>query len=327
MTGKEKSETRKPFNMSRVQGFLTTEMTLLLVFIGVVFVFSILSPYFLTLDNFMKIGLYTAQMGVLAAGMTMALLSGGLDISVGSMMALVGMVCATQLSRGVSVVPTVFLGLAIGAVCGAVNGLIITKGRVNAFITTLGTMTIFRGLALLYSNGKTMLISNSAYNQIGRYYVFGVVPVPLIIMIIVFAISAFVLRYTVFGRRVYSIGGNEQASYLAGIPVLWIRFWVYLIIGVCGGMAGIMLSSQSGAGIPSAAGTINMEVISAVILGGTSLSGGKGKIIGTVLGVLILSTLGNGLNMLSVPSFYQEVIRGVVLIAAVIFDTMKNVKP
>jgi ribose transport system permease protein len=126
---------------------------------------------------------------------------------------------------------------------------------------------------------------------------------------------------------VYSVGGNEQASYLAGIPVTWTRFLVYLIIGFCGGMAGIMLSSQSGAGIPSAASTINMEVISAVILGGTSLSGGKGRIIGTVLGVLILSTLGNGLNMLSVPFFYQEVIRGVVLIAAVIFDTMKNVKP
>jgi ribose transport system permease protein len=145
-------------------------------------------------------------------------------------------------------------------------------------------------------------------------------------MIIVFAVSAFVLHHTAFGRQIYSVGGNERASYLAGIPVNRTRFLVYMIIGVCGGMGGIMLSSQSGAGIPSAAGAINMEVISAVILGGTSLSGGKGKIMGTILGVLILSTLGNGLNMLSVPSFYQEVIRGVVLIAAVIFDTMKNIK-
>jgi ribose transport system permease protein len=322
MTDIKIPENKKPFKLT-----ITTEMTLLLVFIAITVIFSILSPYFLSVDNFMKIGLYTAQMGVLSTGMTMALLSGGLDISVGSMMALAGMICATQLTRGTGVVPTVLLGLGVGALCGALNGVIITKGRVNAFITTLGTMTIFRGLALIYSNGKTVLITNQSYNQIGRYYLFGIVPIPLLIMIVAFVVSAFVLRNTIFGRRVYSIGGNEQASYLAGIPVAQTRFLVYVIIGICGGMGGIMLSSQSGAGIPSAAGTINMEVISAVILGGTSLSGGKGKIIGTVLGVLILSTLGNGLNMLSVPSFYQEVIRGVVLIAAVIFDTMKNVKP
>jgi ribose transport system permease protein len=301
-------------------------MTLLFVFIGVVVVFTILSRYFFTLDNFMKIGLYTAQMGVLSTGMTMALLSGGLDISVGSMMALVGMVCATQLQRGTGALPTVLLGLVVGALCGVLNGVIITKGRVNAFITTLGTMTIFRGLALIYSSGKTILITNANYNLIGRHYLFGAVPIPLLIMVIMFVMSALVLKYTTFGRKVYSVGGNEQASYLAGIAVEKTRFLIYVIIGVCGGMGGIMLSSQSGAGIPSAAGTINMEVISAVILGGTSLSGGKGKITGTILGVLILSTLGNGLNMLSVPSFYQEVIRGIVLIAAVVFDTMKNTK-
>jgi ribose transport system permease protein len=305
---------------------VTTEMTLLFVYIGVTVVFAILSPYFFTVNNFMKIGLYTAQMGVLSAGMTMALLSGGLDISVGSMMAMVGMVCAAHLEKGGGAFAAVLMGLLVGAASGAVNGVIITKGKVNAFITTLGTMTIFRGLALIYSNGKTILITNANYNLIGRHYLFGAVPIPLIIMVLVFIISAFLLKYTTFGRRVYSAGGNEQASYLAGIPVEKTRFLVYVIIGICGGMGGIMLSSQSGAGIPSSAGTINMEVISAVILGGTSLSGGKGNIIGTVLGVLILSTLGNGLNMLSVPSFYQEVIRGVVLIVAVIFDTMKNTR-
>jgi ribose transport system permease protein len=321
MTGLNRAEGR-----ARSMFVITTEMTLLFVFLAVMIVFSILSPFFFTLDNFMKIGLYTAQMGVLSSGMTMALLSGGLDISVGSMMALVGMVCATQLSKEGGVVPTVFLGLGVGALCGIVNGIIITKGRVNAFIATLGTMTIFRGLAFIYSNGKTVLITNISYGRIGRYYLFGVVPIPLLIMVVVFLIAAFILHFTTFGRQIYSIGGNEQASYLAGIPVLKVRFLVYAIIGLCGGIGGIMLSSQSGAGIPSAAGTINMEVISAVILGGTSLSGGKGKIIGTVLGVLILSTLGNGLNMLSVPSFYQEVIRGVVLIAAVVFDMIRNVR-
>jgi ribose transport system permease protein len=305
---------------------LTTNITLAIVLILIIIVFTILSPYFLSFNNFMKIGLYTAQMGVLSTGQTMALLSGGLDISVGSMMALVGMVCAGTLEGGGGAFVTVLIGLLIGVACGALNGLIVTKGRVNAFITTLGTMTIFRGLAQIYSNGKTILITDKAYNQIGRYYVLDIIPIPVIVMIVMFVAAWFILKNTTFGRRIYTVGGNEQASFLAGIPVNQTRFFVFAFIGLCGGMSGIMLSSNSGAGIPSASNGIEMEVISAAILGGTSLAGGKGKISGTILGVLILAVLGNGLNMMSVPSFYQQVIRGCVLIVAVVFDQYKNRK-
>lgn len=305
---------------------MSTEIALLFVYLALILVFSVLSPYFLTVGNFMKIGLYAAQMGVLSAGMTLVLLSGGIDVSVGSMMALTGVVSATLLSKGQSVVVAVAAGLIVGVLCGLVNGTIITKGRVNPFITTLGTMTVIRGLAQIFTGGKTVLIQNATYNAIGRKYLFGILPVPLLFMMLVFVLFWFILKYTRFGRQVYSVGGNEKASFLSGIHVSGTILWIYVVIGVCAGLAGIMLSAQSGAGIPSAAGDINMEVISAVILGGTSLSGGKGKMIGTILGVLILSTLGNGLNLLSVPSFYQEVIRGVVLIAAVVFDMMKERK-
>lgn len=305
---------------------LTTELALLIVYIAIVIVFSILSPYFFTLGNFMKLLLYAAQMGVLAGGMTLVLLSGGIDVSVGSVMALVGIICGLVLQAGGNTAMAVLAGLAVGAACGFTNGFIITVFRVNAFITTLGTMTIFRGLAQIFSDGKTILIQNSTYNAIGRKYIFDFIPIPVILMVLAFVLFWFVLKYTKFGRQIYAIGGNQRASYLSGIHVKATNFGVYIIVGACAGLSGIILSAQSGAGIPSAAAEINMESISAVILGGTSLAGGKGNIVGTILGVLILSTLNNGLNLKSVPSFYQEVIRGVVLILAVVFDMMKEKK-
>ncbi|WP_343841214.1 ABC transporter permease [Faecalicatena contorta] len=305
---------------------LTTEVALLIVLVIMLIVFSILSPYFFSLSNFMKVGLYTAQMGVMAGGMTLVLLSGGIDVSVGSVMALVGIIAGLIMQSGGNTFLAVAAGILAGGVCGLANGMIITKGHVNAFITTLGTMTIIRGLAQIFSGGKTILIQNTTYNAIGRKYIFGILPLPVLIMIVVFILFWFILKYTKFGRQVYSIGGNEKSAYLSGIKVIPTYLWIYIIMGFCAGISGIMLSAQSGAGIPSAAAEINMETISAVILGGTSLSGGKGKLIGTVMGVLILAILSNGLNLLSVPSFYQEVIRGVVLIMAVIFDMMKERK-
>lgn len=302
---------------------LSTELALLLVLAAVIAAFSLLSKYFLSFGNFMKICLYTSQMGVLAGGMTLVLLSGGIDVSVGSAMAFTGIVSAKVLEAGGPWYLAVAAGIALGGLCGLANAVIITKGRVTAFITTLGTMTIYRGLAQICSSGKTVLISDRVFKAIGRSYLFGVVPIPVIVMLLSFGAFGVVLKYTKFGRQVYSVGGNQLASFLAGIQVTGTHLAIYTIEGFCAGVAGVMLAAQSGAGIPSAAADINMEAISAVILGGVSLSGGKGKITGTILGVLILACLNNGLNLLSVPTFYQEVIRGVVLILAVLFDTMK----
>lgn len=303
---------------------ITTEIALLFAYILMVLFFALSSKYFFSFENFLKIGLYSSQLGILAAGMTIALIAGSLDISVGSIMALVGIITAIGFQFGLPAVPAVIVGIVLGGICGLINGLIITVGRVNPLITTLGTMTIFRGLAQIFSDGQMILIKNNNFNLIGRKYLFGTLPVPLLIMISVFILCWFILKYTYFGRQVYSVGGNARATFLSGVNVSNIRLWVSIICGIAAGISGIILAAQTGAGLPGSAATINMETIAAVILGGTSLAGGKGKIAGTVLGVLILATLGNGLNMLAIPAFYQEVIRGVVLITAVISDVLRG---
>ena len=305
---------------------VSTEAALFFVLIAVLFAFSLLSEYFLSFGNFMKICLYSSQIGILAGGMTLVLLSGGIDVSVGSTMAFAGITAAKVMEAGGPWYLAVLAGIALGGLCGLINAVIITRGRVTAFITTLGTMTIYRGLAQICSNGKTILISDEIFKAMGRKYLFRVIPIPAVLMILTFVIFQVVLKYTKFGRQVYAVGGNEKASFLAGIQVTGTHTAIYTIEGFCAGLAGILLAAQSGAGIPSAAGDINMEAISAVILGGVSLSGGKGKIGGTVLGVLILACLNNGLNLLAVSAFYQEVIRGLVLILAVWFDMMKERK-
>ncbi len=302
---------------------VTTEMALLGAYIVMVLIFSILSPYFFSMKNFLNIGLYAAIMGVTATGMTLALLSGGLDLSVGSVMSFVGMIVATTIPEKGSVFLPIVYGLLVGLACGFINGLIITKVKINPLITTLATMQIFRGGAFIYSNGVSVLISNPGYKWIGRGYVFGI-PVPLVIMLVMFLIFWYILKHTVFGRKVYSIGGNSQASYLSGINVNKVRMAVYVIVSFTAAISGIILSSQAGSGLPQGGTGMEMQVISAVILGGASLSGGKGNIIGTFLGVIILSTLNNGMVLLNIPSFWQMVTSGVVLILAVASDVLRG---
>lgn len=312
------------FKKNKKKFTLSTQMILFITYIIGVIIFAIMSPFFLTVENFLKIGLYAAQMGVLSAGMTFVMICGGMDISIGSVMALVGIVCSIMLKNGMNAAFAVIAGILLGALCGAINGLIITQGHVVPMIATLGTMTIFRGMGQIISDGQMISISNKAFNAIGRMYVWGVIPLALIIMVAIYVIAWWILKYTYFGVQVYSVGGNAKATYLSGVNVNKIRLGVYTICGTTAGIAGIILASQSGAGLPNAAMDINMDVIAAVVLGGTSLNGGKGKVIGTVLGVAILSTLSNGLNMLAVPSFYQSVIRGIVLILAVVGDVFRG---
>lgn len=313
---------------SKKTGFLsnmkvTTELALLGSYIAMVIVFSLLSPYFLSVKNFLNIGLYASIMAVTATGMTMALLSGGLDLSVGSVMSLVGMIVATSITKNGSPVLPITLGLLVGLACGLINGLLITKVKINPLITTLATMQIYRGCAFIYTNGVSVQINNPNYKWIGRGYILGI-PVPLVITLVMFLIFWFVLKYTVFGRKIYSIGGNSQASYLSGINVNKVRLAVYVIVSFTAAISGIILSSQAGAGLPQGGTGMEMQVISAVILGGASLSGGKGNILGTFLGVLILSTLSNGMVLLNVPSFWQMVTTGVVLVLAVASDVLRG---
>jgi len=286
-----------------------------------IIVLSLKSPYFLSVGNFMNILVAVSTIGLIAVGMTMVIVSGGIDLSVGSVVALTG-VCVAQLSHHMPIWWAVIIALNIGMFIGFFNGIAITKAGINPLIATLGSLSIARGLSFVFSGGLTQSINDDSFGFLGRGFVLGI-PFQVVVMAALFLLAAWVMKATIFGRSIYAIGGNPNASRLAGLPVSRLQTIVYLLSGLCAALGGVFLSSQLGAGAPAAASGIELSVIAAVILGGTSLSGGKGTITGTLLGVLILGTLNNGLTLLNVSSYYQEVARGGVLLLAVGLDQLR----
>lgn len=313
----------KKKTLSELMGDKSSLLTVICALLVEIVVFAILSPNFLTLVNFKNIGLYAAIVGCVACSVTFINISGMIDISVGSQIAVVGMVAALVSGAGGNWLMTTAISLLTGVALGAVNGFFITVLKLNAFITTIATMQSFRGLAYLLSDGMSLTISNSAYKFIGRGYVMGL-PMSLLIMVICYLVFHFISKYTVLGRNVYMIGGNPQASFLSGIKVNSLRFKLYLINGLMCGVSGVLLSAQTGAGIPNAAANYNMTALSAVILGGAALTGGKGTILGTFLGSMVLAILQNGMNMLSVGAYWQDIIIGAVLVLSVSIDAIKG---
>lgn len=282
---------------------------------------GILSDNFFTLDNILNLLRQISINALIAFGMTFVILTGGIDLSVGSILAFGSALTAGMLSSGMDPLLAVFIGLLAGFAMGAFNGFVITKGKVAPFIATLATMTIFRGATLVYTEGRpiTGLSDSFAFEMIGKGYVFGV-PFPAILMLIVFFILFFILRKTVFGRQVYSVGGNEEASILSGIKANRVKIWVYSLTGMLSVLAGIILTSRLNSAQPTAGSMYELDAIAAVVLGGTSLAGGRGKIVGTLIGALIIGVLDNGLNLLNVSSFYQQIVKGGVILLAVLLD-------
>lgn len=293
----------------------------LLGLILIVIVLGILSPSFFTLDNILNLLRQVSINALIAFGMTLVILTAGIDLSVGSLLALGSALTAGMLNSGMDPLLAVFIGLIIGFVLGAINGLIITKGKVAPFIATLATMTIFRGATLVYTDGKpiTGLSDSFTFEMIGRGYVMGV-PFPAILMVIAFAILYFVLRKTVFGRQIYAVGGNEEAATLSGIKADRVKIWVYSITGMLTVLAGIILTSRLNSAQPTAGSMYELDAIAAVVIGGTSLMGGRGRIVGTLIGALIMGSIDNGLNLLNVSSFYQQIVKGGVILLAVLAD-------
>jgi len=300
-------------------------ITVLGALLALIVFFSFRSQYFLSISNFLNIGLYAAIMGTIACGMTFINVSGSIDISVGSVVAFSGMVVALVSKQTNNVFLLILAGLAAGACCGAFNGFFVTVFKLNAFITTIASMQIIRGMAYLITDGQTVVIANSSFRFIGRGYIFGgAFPVTLFVMIVCYFIFHFVSKYTVFGRTIYMIGGNAHASFLSGIKVNRVKFLLYVINGIMSGAAGVMTAAQTGAGLPMAAQMINMQALSAVILGGAGLLGGRGTILGTFVGVFVLCTLNNGMTMMNVQIFWQDVIIGGVLLLSVSIDAIKG---
>jgi ribose transport system permease protein len=237
------------------------------------------------------------------------------------MLALGSAITALFLSQGMSPFLAIVLGLVAGGLMGALNGIIITQGKVAPFIATLATMTIFRGLTLVLTDGRpiTGLSDSMFFKYIGQGYIWWI-PLPVIWMLIAFIIIYFILRKTVFGRSIYAIGGNEEASILSGLKTVKTKIWVYTLTGILSVFAGLILTSRLNSAQPNAGMSYELDAIAAVVLGGTSLSGGRGWVFGTLIGALIIGVLNNGLNLLNVSPFFQQVVKGGVILLAVLID-------
>jgi len=296
---------------------------LLVFYIALIVVFSILSPFFLSVRNMLSIGQNIAFVGLMAAAGTPLIIAGGLDLSVAAIAGLTGVAISILQGLGLDIWVAVALSLVIAAGIGVVNGLFTTRLRLNPLIVTLGMMSIVSGLSLVLTGGLTRPMMFPTFNWIGQGRFAGV-PIPLIIMAVTFIVLWVLLTRTRFGRFVYASGGNAEAARLIGIPVDRTIIVLYVVSALSGAAAGIILCAMLGAAAPTSAGQYLLTVIAAIILGGTSLNGGRGSVWGTLLAILILGTLNNGLTLLNVSSFWQDVTRGVVLMLAVSLDQIRT---
>jgi len=293
---------------------------LLLALVGLCALLTLLKPGFLTLGNLINVTRQISINGVLAVGVTYVLLSGGVDLSLGSLVALTGVVAACFAHPGdFPVVVPIVLGMLAGMACGAVNGVVITRGRVAPFIVTLGMMTVARGLALVISEGKPVSNLSRQFTLIGSSDVVGL-PVPVLILAAVALLSHVLLQHLRLGRYLYAVGGNETAAYASGINVQAVKTFAYTVCGGLAGLAGVVLASRITTGQPNAGVGYELDAIAAVVIGGTSLSGGVGGIGGTIQGALLMGVLNNGLDLLNVSSYYQLVVKGVIIVGAVWLD-------
>lgn len=307
------------------QRFLDSVLFILAV--AMVIFFSINSPFFLDFRNFMNILQSVSLLGIIAAGMTLVIITKGIDLSVSSTIALTGCLVALSLtSWGLPWWMGVLIALVCGAVVGAINGLLITKFRVLPFIATLGMLNIMRGIAFISTNGQAIFTPSPQINFIGTHRIAGHFPLPGVIMVACFVAIWLICKFTVFGRNVFAVGGNANASRLAGINVNRVKLILYVMVGFLSAISGIVMVGLASTAMPSAGDGYNLDVITAVYLGGNSPEGGEGSVWRTLLGVIIIGLLNNGMALLSVPPFYQTFIKGCLLIAAVTFDVIRRPK-
>lgn len=293
---------------------------MLVIFSGVI---AILNDRFLTVPNLLNVFRQSSINAVIACGMTFVILTGGIDLAVGSVLAISSAVCASLLISGVGVVPAVLAALLVGAVSGALSGIVITKGKVQPFIATLVMMTFLRGATLVFTNGTPLTLGSAkaadAFYYLGNGKVLGI-PLPIIMTVVVFGFAYYVLTQTKIGRYVYAVGGNEEASRLSGLNTDNVKIFVYTVSGVLAAIAGIIVTSRLSSAQPTAGTGYELDAIAAVVLGGTSLVGGKGKILGTIVGVLIIGILNNALNLMDISSYYQMIAKAGVILLAVLLD-------
>jgi len=293
---------------------------------------SFASEYFLTTRNILNVLRQTSINGILAIGMTFVILTRGIDLSVGSLVALTGVMAASFATTSSTAMvaggpyPAVLalaVGLLAGGVAGSFSGFVVSRFNVPAFVATLGMLSAARGLTLIYAGGKPVPALTPEFRWIGTGDIFGI-PLPVVILGVVFLVALWVLDYTRFGRHVYAAGGNPHAAKVSGINVKNIQLAVYIISGALAGIGGMMLAARTGSGLTQAGIAYELDAIAAVVIGGTSLSGGVGRVTGTLIGALLIGVMNNGLDLLGVESYYQQVIKGMLIVAAVMLDQSRN---
>ena len=311
---------------------IVQEYGIFLAFLLLAFILSLSNEYFLTPGNISNVLLQTSINGVLAIGMTFVILTRGIDLSVGSVVALAGIVSAsfatTSATAGIAGGPYPFyvalaIGILVGLACGALVGLIVSRFAVPAFVATLGMLSAARGMTLIYGGGKPVPALTPEFRWIGTGNILGI-PMPVILLGVVFAVSWWVLTRTRFGRYIYAVGGNPHAAKTSGIDVTRMKFSVYMISGSLSGLAGMMLSARTGSALPQAGIAYELDAIAAVVIGGTSLSGGVGRVTGTLIGALIIGVMNNGLDLMGIQSYYQQVLKGALIVGAVMLDQKRN---
>ncbi len=286
----------------------------------VAIIFSLSSDRFLTVSNLTNIALQTSVVAVATIGMALTMLMAGIDLSVGSVAALSGALTAGLMSRnGLPVSAAIPLGIAAGAFLGMVNGILSVYGKLPPFVATLAMLGIARGLTLVYTEGRPISGLPESFTNIGSGSL-GPIPMPVVIWLVILLLVFLILRFTRFGLYIYAIGGNEETARLAGIPTNRIKVIVYALSGGLASITGVLLTARLWSAQPQMAAGMELDAIAASVLGGVSLFGGAGDVVGACIGALIVGMLGNGLNLLRIPSYYQQVIKGIVFVLAVVFD-------
>ncbi|MFB0919650.1 MAG: ABC transporter permease [Oscillospiraceae bacterium] len=287
--------------------------------------FSITADRFLTAGNLIGMLLQVTNIGIVAIGGMFVILTGGIDLSAGSMTALVGLLMAGFcVDNGFPVVVAILMGFAAGIGLGFLNGLSVTRLRLSPFIVTLAMQSMLRGLANVYSMGTTIYGMPDSFNFVGGASLFGIIPVPVILLVVLFIIGHLVLSKTVFGHQVYAVGGNREAAYLAGINVKRVEMITYVIAAAMTSIAALVLTGRLAAALPTAAEGLEFSAISAIVIGGGSLSGGKGNMLGTFIGVLIIGVLNNGLSLLNISPFWSKFAQGLIIFVAVLIDAINQ---
>lgn len=309
----------KPNILKRVAKIDSSQYRAFLILIIIIIGSSFVAPSFFTFSNMTNVIRQISMSAILACGMTFVILTGGIDLSVGAILGFSGALSASVMVSTGSVFLAVLTGLGAGLICGLVNGIFITHYDLPPFIVTLATMTLLYGSTLLFTKGAPIAIYNQSYTFIGKGDVLGM-PLPIIILIVIYAIAFIVLSYTRFGRNVYALGGNKEATRLSGINVKFNQAAVYIITGLLCGVAGIILTARLGSAGPEAGKGYELDAIAAVILGGTSLAGGQGFVLPTIVGALILGILSNILTLMNVNPFVSGIVKGIVILVAIVID-------